>query len=450
MHVLEAGLVAQVKAMTRKEIILKAMSGKLTWVAAADILGITARHMGRLKRSVESGGFGMLRDQRAGSPRRKRIPSKVVGEILRLKREVYPDFSVKHFHEFLLEKHKLSIGYTWTNLLLQDAGLAEKFAQRGKYHRKRERRPMVGMLLHMDASTHLWLEGLEPWDLVVCLDDADGRILFAQFFPQEGTFSTLVGLNHVLRRHGRFCEFYTDRGAHFCRTAEAGAGPADEQTGQVSRALKALGIRHILARTPQARGRSERAFGTIQGRLPQELRLAGVKDYAAANQFLKNTFIDSFNRLFTVKPAQPESAFTTLDGIEVELLLSIHHERIVQKDNTVAFKNLSLQLNASTQRLHFVRCPVLVHELVDNTLAISFQGNLLERFSLNGVPQKRDPSPASTPLPISASAIATLLRSVTPSGVTPLAPSGLSSSRSLKPSRARRSGSKAPSATGHL
>lgn len=450
MHVLEAAVVAKVKAMTRKEIILKAMEGKLTWVAAADILGVTPRHMGRLKANVESGGFGMLRDQRAGTPRRKRIPAKVVKEILRLKRYIYPDFSVKHFHEFLLEKHKMSIGYTWTNLLLQDAGLAEKFAQRGKYHRKRERRPMVGMLLHMDASTHLWLEGIEPWDLVVVLDDADGRILFAQFFPQEGTFSTLVALADVLRRFGRFCEFYTDRGSHFCRTAEAGAAPADEQHGQVSRALKSLGIRHILARSPQARGRSERAFGTLQGRLPQELRLAGIKDYAAANRFLRDPFIDGFNRLFTVKPTQPESAFTPLDGVDVELLFSIQHERIVQNDNTVAFKNMALQLDASRHRLHFVRCPVLVHELTDNTLAITFQGKVYGRFSSDGVPLKRDPSPNPTPLSNNASASAPLLRSLTPSGVTPPAPSGLSSAHSTKPNRARSVGSKGTAATGHL
>ncbi len=436
--------------MTRKEIILKAMEGKLTWLAAADILGITPRHMGRLKAKVEADGFGMLRDQRAGTPRRKRIPAKVVKEILRLKRDIYADFSVQHFHEFLLERHKLTIGYTWTKLLLQEAGLAEKFAQRGKYHRKRERRAMVGMLLHMDASTHRWLDGVEPCDLVVVLDDADGKILFAQFFPQEGTFSTLVALAHVLRRFGRFCEFYTDRGSHFCRTAQAGAAPADEQHGQVYRALKSVGIRHILARSPQARGRSERAFGTLQGRLPQELRLAGVKDYDVANHFLRDVFIERFNRLFTIKPAQSESAFTPLDGVNIELLFSIQHERIVQNDNTVAFRNMALQLNATGHRLHFVRCPVVVHELIDNTLAITFQGKVYGRFTTDGVPATRAPSPDPTPLSTSASVSASLPRSLTPPSVTPLAPSGLSSTHSKRPHRAHRKGSKSKTGTGHL
>ena len=202
---------------------------------------------------------------------------------------------------------------------------------------------MVGMLVHLDASTHEWVAGLPRQDLVVALDDADGRILYACFLLQEGTASTFAALESVLRNYGRFAELYTDRGSHFCHSARPGE-VADEQHGQVSQALRALGIHQIPSRSPQARGRSERAFGTIQGRLPQELRHQGISDYEDANRYLAQHFIADFNRRFTVKPAQPESAFIKLASIELELVLSSKHERVVRNDNTVTFKYLILQL----------------------------------------------------------------------------------------------------------
>src|SRR5439155_17012252 len=223
------------------------------------------------------------------------------------------------------------------------------------------------MLVHLDASTHAWLAGLPPQDLVVALDDADGRILYARFWPQEGTASTFAALEHVLRYQGRFAELYTDRGSHFCYTPSAGAAPDVTHATQVQRALKALGIGHILARSPEARGRSERAFGTLQGRLPQELRLAGITDYPAANVYLQATFVPDFNRRFTVRPAQPGTAFVKLVGLEFRLVLSAHHERIVRNDSTVPFDRLLLQLPPTRHRPHYVRCPVLVHEFPDDT-----------------------------------------------------------------------------------
>jgi hypothetical protein len=217
----------------------------------------------------------------------------------------------------------------------------------------------------------------------VSLDDADGRILYARFFPQEGTASTFAALESVLRNYGRFAELYTDRGSHFCHTERAGE-VADEQQGQVSRALRSLGIHQILSLSPQARGRSERAFGTIQGRLPQELRHHRITDYGAANRYLEQHFIADFNRRFTVKPAQPESAFVKLGGIELELLLSSQHERVVRNDNTITFTTLILQLPSTRPRIHFVRCPVTVHQFSNGTLGISYQGKLLARYDAAG------------------------------------------------------------------
>ena len=370
--------------MTRSEVVMRAIAGKLTWIQAADICGITARQMRRMKRRYETYGYDGLVDGRGGRPRRKRIAVKTLEQLCRLKSEVYEDFSVQHFWEQATEKHHLAVSYTWTLKALQAAGLAEKSTGRGQYRRQRERRPLVGMLVHLDASTHEWLAEQPMWDLNVMLDDADGRILDARFVPQEGTASTFAALHAVLRRQGRFVELYTDRGSHFCHTSVAGAGPDPVQEGQVSRALRVLGIRHILARSPEARGRSERAFGTIQGRLPQELRVAGITDYAAANGYLVQHFVPDFNRRFTVTPAQAGSAFVPLVGVDLELLLSTQHERVVRNDSTVLFNVLPLQLPQRPERPHYVRCPVVVHEFSEGTLGISYQGQLLARYDRTG------------------------------------------------------------------
>jgi hypothetical protein len=381
---IERRIAREAKAMTKEQVFVKALEKRISWLHAADILGVTPRHMRRIRWSVERYGMDVLKDGRSGS-RRKRIPGTTITELCRLKRELYADFSIRHFHEFATEKHGLKLSYTMARTVLQAAGLAEKASGRGQYRRRRERRPMVGMLLHLDASTHRWLPELPMQDLNVILDDADGRILYARFVEQEGTMSTFAALHAILRRHGRFCELYTDRGSHFCNTSVAEQGPDAEQNGQVPRALRALGIRQILARSPEARGRSERAFGTIQGRLPQELRAAEVHTYDAANLYLDRTFVPDFNRRFTVKPAQPESAFSPLAGVDLDLLLSTQHDRVVRGDSTVTFEGLALQLPPSTSRHQFARCPVVIHELTDGHIAVSYLGQQLARFDRVGI-----------------------------------------------------------------
>src|SRR5215472_4885041 len=383
MQEIEQQVRREARAMTRREIITKAIAKRLSWIQAAEIIGIKPRQMRRIRWRVEHYGLEAVMDQRGGRPRRKRIKAGTIELLCRLKREVYPDFSLRHFYEQVTERHGVKVSYNWLRLMLREAGVVEKEPARGKYRRQRERRPMVGMLVHLDASTHQWISGLPKQDLVVALDDADGRILYARFFPQEGTASTFAALESVVRNYGRFCELYTDRGSHFCQSGPAGE-VSEEQHGQVSQALRALGIHQILARSPQARGRSERAFGTIQGRLPQELRLNRVTDYAAANHYLEQVFIPDFNRRFTIKPAQKESAFVKLPGVELELVLSAREERVVRNDNTVSFHNLTLQLPPSRHRLHFVRCPITVHQFSDGKLGVSYQGRLLARYSRDG------------------------------------------------------------------
>jgi transposase len=382
-------LARQVKAMTRQEVVTKAMGKKLSWRQAAMILGLTERQVRRIRRRMEKLGLKGLVDRRH-LPRRKRISSAIVDELCRLRRELYRDFSVTHFYEFATEKHGLHLSYTKAKAVLQEAGLALKFKGRGKYRRRRERRPMRGMMLHLDGSTHGWIEGLPNHDLMVMLDDATSEIVYARFFEQEGTLATLDALKSVLAQQGRFCELYTDRGSHFCNTTFASKGPDSIQAGTVSRVLYALRIKHTWAFSPQARGRSERAFGTIQGRLPQELRLNKIRTYAAANRYLERTFIPDFNSRFSVTPAQPETAFARVDGVDLDLLVSIHHPRMVRNDNTVFFDNLILQLPPGSDRRHHARCDVTVHEFVNGDLGVSYKDRLLVRSAREGL-RKRKP-----------------------------------------------------------
>jgi hypothetical protein len=368
--------------MTRNEVIVRAMAKQITWIQAAAICGVTDRQMRRIKEAYLRRGYDGLVDHRGGRPRRKRIPVATIERICRLKRERYPDFSTQHFWEKVTEKHKIAISYTWLKLALQAAGLVEKSPGRGKYRRRRERRALRGMLLHLDGSRHEWIKGLPEHDLIVVQDDADSRVLYARFVPEEGTASTFAGLKEVVRTHGRFAELYTDRGSHFCHTARAGEAP--QTSGQVSRALKTLGIRQILAWSPQARGRGERTFGTFQGRLPQELREAGIRSYEQANVYLERVFRPDFNRRFTVEPAQPGSAFIPLLGVDLDLVLSTQHSRTVNNDSTVKFNNFSLQLPRTAERAHYVRCEVTVHEFPEGTLGVSYQGRLLARYTVDG------------------------------------------------------------------
>lgn len=369
--------------MTIVDVLKKASEGAIKWVQAAEVLNVTPRHLLRLRRKYLLLGPEGLRDGRRGRRLPARIPPLVVEKICRLKQEQYADYTVKHFHEFLQSKHRIQVSYTCVKTILQARGIVEKECGRGKYRRRRERRPMRGMLLHIDGSTHEWIVGLPKQDLIVVLDDADGRMLYARFWDQEGTLSTMAALEHVLTRYGRFCELYTDRGSHFCRTTHAGEGPDEVQNGQVARALKLLGIKHIRALSPQARGRSERAWRTLQDRLPKEMRSEGITSYEAANAFLDRVYVARFNERFSVKPAQPESAFTPMAGIDFGLMLTAQHQRVVRPDNTVSFEGVVLQL-PQTRRATLARCEITVHVYPNNSLAITHAGQVVARFDPAG------------------------------------------------------------------
>jgi len=283
--------------------------------------------------------------------------------MLGLYREVYADFTVKHFHEQLVRRHNYKLGYTVTRLSLQAAGLVRPAPRRSAHRKKRPRRPMVGMMLHQDASRFAWLPGDErQYDLVVTLDDATSAVYSGFLVEEEGTASSFRALAEVIDRHGLFCELYTDRGSHYFHTPKAGEAVSKTVQTQVGRALAQLGIRHIAAYSPEARGRSERAFRTLQDRLPKELALADISTVAAANRWLAESYWPAHNAAFAVAPAEAGSAFVGDRTGRVHDILCIQEERRVGNDNTVKWRGLTLQIPPSPLRAHFVRATVRVHE----------------------------------------------------------------------------------------
>lgn len=375
---------AMERAMKVQEVMLQAMAKKITWWQAAEILGISDRHMRRWRERYEEFGFRGLFDRRRGRPSVKRVPTATVEQVLALYRDRYFDLNVRHFHEKLQAEHGIGLSYSWVKGILQGAGLVGRGRKRGVHRKRRPRRPVPGMLLHIDGSRHRWL-GDERWhDLIVILDDATSEIYYAQLVQEESTQTVMAALREVIERQGLFCALYSDRGSHFWLTPKAGEAVDHGRLTQVGRALEELGIRMIPAYSPQARGRSERNFGTWQGRLPQELRLRGVATVEAANQFLREEYLAEFNRRFRVKPAQAGSAFRACRQRELERIFSLQFERTVNRDNTVSFQNLSLQIQPVRWRATLSGCTVTVHQHLDGTLSLHYGPHCVGRYTAEG------------------------------------------------------------------
>jgi hypothetical protein len=300
-----------------------------------------------------------------------------VEEVLGLYREKYPDFNVRHFHEKLVEEHGIRLSYTWVKLALQGSGLVKRGRQRGVHRKRRPRRPLPGMLLHLDGSRHRWFQDDRWYDLLVVLDDATSEIYYAQLVEEESTRTVMTALREVIEQQGIFCALYSDRASHFFDTPQAG-GPVDRRRlTQVGRALKELGVEMIPAYSPQARGRSERNFGTWQGRLPQELRLAGICTVEEANRFLREDYVAEFNRRFAVPAAQRGSAFLRTRRRDLDWVFSMQQERVVNRDNTVSLQNRVLQIEPTRWRGTLAGCRVTVCEHLDGRRSILYGPHVL-------------------------------------------------------------------------
>jgi transposase len=284
------------RMMKLQDVILKAMAGRISWVAAAEIIGVTPRTMRRWRARLQEHGYSGLRDGRKGRPSFRRVPLETCEKVLRLYQETYFDFNLRHFHEKLAELHGIDLSYTWVKQALQGAGLVARHRKRGKHRRRRPRREMPGILLHIDGSTHRWFQDDRYYDLIVLLDDATSEIYYAQLVEQESTRTAMAGVKAVIQQKGVFCALYSDRASHFFHTPKAGQPVDRYRPTQLGRALRELNIQMIPSYSPQARGRMERSHSTWQGRLPQELRLHQITTLEAANGFLREHYMVEFNQ----------------------------------------------------------------------------------------------------------------------------------------------------------
>lgn len=356
---------------------------RLTQAEAATLLGVCERSFRRQIHRYEAEGMDGLIDKRMSQLSHRRAPVDEVMRVVELYRSGYRGWNVKHFHSWYRRDHGGHRSYTWVKNQLQQAGVVVKAKARGKHRKKRERAPLRGMMVHQDASTHAWLAG-HQWDLVVTMDDATGEHLSMFFCEEEGTASSLHGIGQTIARFGLFSSLYTDRGSHYFHTPEAGGKVDKTRLTQVGRALAQLGIEHIAAYSPEARGRSERAFGTHQERLPRELAKARITDMHCANRYLEQIYMPRHNKEFAVAPEQEGSAFVPTVGINLPDILSEHYERTVGNDNCVNFERLNLQIPADNARHHYVKLRVRVHRYVDGTLAVFHGPRKLAGYDAQG------------------------------------------------------------------
>lgn len=378
--------------MKLQDVLLRAMAKKITWWEAAEIIGVTDRTMRRWRERLEEHGYSGLADGRKGKVSFRRVPLRTCEEVLRLYREVYHDLNIRHFHEKLREAHGIELSYTWVQQALQGAGLVKKRGRRGPHRRRRERRPLPGMMLHIDGSKHRWFQDERWYDLLVILDDATSEIYYAQLVEEESTRTVMAALREVIERRGLFCALYSDRGSHFFWTPKAGETVDKNRLTQVGRAMKELGIQMIPAYSPQARGRCERSFGTWQGRLPQELRLAGIGSIEEANQFLRERYMAEFNAKFAVAAKQRGTAFRKTGRSDLEWIFSVQTERVVARDNTITFRDRLWQLEKTRWRYSLAGCTVTVYEHLDGRISVRYGPHAVASWKndeVAGTPKER-------------------------------------------------------------
>ena len=371
------------------EVILQALSGQLTWLQAADILGRSPRSIRRLRLRFERYGYDGLYDGRRVKPSPKRAPVAEVERILRLYRDRYGGFNGRHFYQIACREHGVSFSYTFVKRLLQHAGLLAKHRARGRHRRRREPRACFGELLHLDGSRHQWL-ALVPdtyFTLLAVVDDATKRLLYAQLVAGgESVVAIMTALRTVLETHGLPMALYTDRAKWAVYTPTSGTGPDRRKPTQVGRALQRLGIEHILGYSPQARGRSERVNRTLQDRLVNELRVAGIRTVPAANRYLRDHFLPAFNAEFGRPPADPTSAFVPLGDVNADEILCHEEVRVVGQDNTVRLRGVVLQIGKQRGRRTCAGLQVILRRYLNGTHAVWWGARCLGRYSPTGQP----------------------------------------------------------------
>lgn len=374
------------RAMQIKEVLLRAMNKEYSWLGAAEILGITPRGLRRLRQRWEQFGYQGLVDRRHGRPSPRLTPVAEIERILQLYREGYPGFNVRHFFSTVRREHGVKLSYSCVKQILQGAGLVKKRRARGRHRRRRERKARLGQMLHLDGSQHSWLALVpsEKQTLIQVVDDATSCVLYAQLWPGETVRAVMTAISEVVRQHGIPESLYTDRAGWAFETPKAGGKVSKTHLTQVGEALRRLGVEHIPSYSPQARGRSERMNGTVQGRLINELRVARITTAEAANRYLRDRYLPTHNEEFTVEPADPATAFVELGEIDLDQILFEHDVRKVGKDNTVSLDGLRLQIEKQPGRCTCAGLSVEVRRHLDGGYTVRRGAQLLGAYDSEG------------------------------------------------------------------
>jgi transposase len=376
------------RAMTIQEVILKALSGGISWFQAADILGMSIRSMRRYRAGLEKWGYDGLFDHRRKTPSPRSVPVDEVKRILGLYRERYAGWNVRHFYQTAVREEGVKVSYTFVKQALQGAGLVKKAKVRGRHRRRRERKACFGEMLHIDGSKHAWLALVpdEKQTLITVTDDATSRVLYSQLWREESTEAVLVGLREIVGMHGIPASIYSDRASWAFETPKAGMPVSKTHLTQVGEVLKRLGVEHIPSYSPQARGRSERMNGTLQGRLVNELKLSGAKSLEAANTYIRERYLVVHNKTFSIEPQDPVSSFVAAGGVDLDEIFCREVVRTVGKDNVVTCGKLSFQISKQPGRRTCSGLAVVVKHRFDGAWSIHRGMQVLGRYDEHGRP----------------------------------------------------------------
>jgi transposase len=376
-------LLEEIRKMRFEEVYLGWSESRLTQPEAAAILGVCDRTFRRYVDRYEEAGLGGLSDKRLTQASLRRAPVDEVMETTEEYRSRYLGWNVRHYYRYYREGGGKR-AYTWVKKTLQSSGLVSRKAKRGVHRKRRDRKPMPGMMLHQDGSSHEWAPG-KRWDLIVTMDDATNEHYSMFFVDEEGTISSLQGVRDVINKRGLFCSLYTDRGSHYWYTPKEGGRVSKTQLTQFGRAMKQLEIQMIAAYSPEARGRSERAFRTHQDRLVKELAFHGITDMDSANRYLSDVYLPAFNAEFMHPSLEEGSAFIPWVGESLDDILCRQEERNVSADNCVSFEGMKLQIPANPYRCHYVKVDVRIHRYLDGSLAIFHGPRKLANYDRRGI-----------------------------------------------------------------
>jgi len=395
----------QERAMKMQQVLVRALSGEITWIAAADLMGVSARTMRRWRLRLEQFGVDGLVDRRC-RPSPRRVPGRIVGWLVRQYKGRYRGFNVRHFHAVLVREYAFEYSYSFVRQALQYAGLVKVKRPRGRHRIRREPRAMFGEMLHIDGSRHRWLARCpEEWaSLISVVDDATKQLLYARLVDAESTEAVLEALRAVLGRWGLPQALYTDRASWAVHTPAKDQPPDTRRLTQVARALRRLGIEHILAYSPQARGRSERVNRTLQDRLVNEMRVAGIRSLEAANRYLTERFLPAYNLEFGRAPAESASAFIAAAGFDLDQILCLEEERVVQRDNSVGCEGLHLQIPKQRGRTTCAGLHLTVRRHLDQTYSVWRANHCLATYDSRG--RLAAPATAAPPTPTSGTGAA--------------------------------------------